>query len=621
MTPEMIITLIVMVAATVLFVTEWIRIDLVALLVLIALVVTGVLTIEEAVAGFSSTAVLSIGFLFVVGGAIFQTGLAAMASDRILRIAGTSETRLIIVLMIFVGTIGAFISSTGVVALMMPAVLNLASRSKIPVSRLLMPLAFAALLSGTMSLIATPPNIIASEALENAGYAPFDFFSFTPLGILLLVSGTAVMVLLGRRLLPERRSTQVIQRMETPAELFALYRLPENLLRLRVRKTSPLVGKTVADSRLRSDFNVNIVHIKRNNARSELFPGPWGNGRTTTLEPTPDTRLEQNDVLLVEGDLTDVTQAAAHWNLGVMSNLPPIKEGDVITHELGIAEVLLRPRSSLIGKTLTELRFGSRYNLTVLSIRRPGVEEALDLKTTPLKLGDILLVQGKWKDIFALKQLRHDFVVMGEPEALEMGAFTKPTHAPIALLIMVGMVVAIAFNIMSLTLASIVAAVAVVLTGCIDIEDAYESVNWSSLILIAGMMPLGTALVKVGLVETMANGIGQLLGAYGPMAVIAGLFLLTTVMTQIASNTAAALLIAPIALATAENLGISPHAVLMAVAVAASMAFLTPVASPVNALVMSAGNYRFLDFARAGAPMLLVAFIITMILLPILWPL
>lgn len=621
MTPEMWITFIILAAAIVLFITEWLRLDVVALLVLIALVVTGVLTVEEATAGFSSSAVLSIGFLFVVGGAVFQTGLAGMASDYILRVAGTSETRLLVVLTLFVSVMGAFISSTGIVALMLPAVVSVARRAKVPASRLLMPLAFAALLSGAMTLIATPPNIIVSETLESAGYAPFNFFSFTPLGLLLMVTCMGVMLTIGRRLLPDRKSEQVIQRMETPAELFALYRLPENLFRLRVRRASPLAGATIGDSHLRSQHNVNIVSISRRAARSEAFTPPWANGRTVTIaHPAPETVLEADDVLVVEGGLTDVTQAAAKWNLGVMTN-QPVEEEDIITHELGIAEVLLRPRSALLGKTLPEIRFGSLYNLTVLNIRRPGLDRTLDLKKSPLKFGDVLLVQGKWKDIFALKQLRHDFVVMGEPEALEVGAFTRPSRAPVALLIMAGMVIAIALNLMSLTLASIVAGVAMVVAGCVTMDEAYESVNWTSLILIAGMLPLGTALVKVGLVDQLAVGIADVLGAYGPTAVIAGLFLLTGILTQVMSNTAASLLIAPVALATAERLQMDPHAALMAVAVAASMAFLTPIASPVNTLVMSAGNYRFTDYTKAGILLFVTAFIVTMIALPIIWPL
>lgn len=621
MTTEMIVTLVILLAAIVLFITEWLRIDIVALLVLLALVLTGVLTTEEAVAGFSSTAVLSIGFLFVVGGAVFQTGLAAAIGDRILKVAGTSERRLLIVLMVSVAILSGLISSTGVVALMLPAVVSLAARARIPVSRLLMPLSFSALLGGATTLIGTPPNIIASDTLKSAGYAPFDFFSFTPFGLALIITGVTVMLLVGHRLLPQRKVEQVIHHMETPAELFSLYELPRNLFRLRVRKSSPLAGNELGTI-LREETRMNIISVSRpSRARPvEALARRNGDRYETLTHPTLETPMQHNDILLAKGDLTEITQAAARWNLAVMSNRP-VSENDVITNELGIAEVLIRPRSTLIGKTLPEIRFGSVYNLTVLNIRRPGSEAMHELKTTALKFGDMLLVQGKWKDIFALKQQRHDFIVMGEPEAAQMGAFSRPERAPFALIILLGMVLALILNLMSLTVAAIVAAVAVVLTGCLTMDEAYDSVDWKSLILIAGMLPMSTALVKVGLVDQLAAVFSTTLGGFGPLAVIAGLFWLTAVLTQVLSNTATALLVAPLALATAQQSGMDPHAVLMVVAIAASLAFVTPIASPVNTLVMTAGNYRFSDYVRLGVLMLVVGFIVTMVLLPILWPL
>jgi di/tricarboxylate transporter len=622
MTPEMIITLVILLAAIVLFITEWLRVDMVALLVLLSLVLTGILTAEEAVAGFSSTAVLSIGFLFVVGGAVFQTGLAASIADRILRVAGTSERRLLIVLMASVALLSGVISSTGVVALMLPAVISLAARAKIPASRLLMPLSFSALLGGATTLIATPPNIIASETLEAAGYAPFEFFSFTPFGLALVVTGIAVILLIGPRLLPQRKVEKVVQRMETPAELFSLYELPRNLFRLRVRAESPLAGNELG-AILREETRMNVVSVNRPHKAGpvEALAGLRNGARYETLpRPSLDTVLQAEDVLVARGELTEITQAAARWNLAVMSN-QPVCENDVITNELGIAEVLLRPRSSLIGQTLRDIRFGSVYNLTVLNIRRPGHDAPLDLKTTPLRFGDMLLVQGTWKDIFALKKLRHDFVVMGEPEAAQMGAFSRPQKAPFALIILLGMVLALVLNLMALTTAAIVAAVAVVLTGCLTMDEAYESVDWKSLILIAGMLPMSTALVKVGLVDELATVMSTTLGSFGPLAVIAGLFWLTALLTQVLSNTATALLIAPVALAAAQQAGVDPHASLMVVAIAASMAFVTPIASPVNTLVMTAGNYRFFDYVRLGLVMLIIGFVVTMLLLPLLWPL
>lgn len=605
MTLEMGIVLTILLVATFLFVTEWLRVDVVALCVVIVLMATGLLTTEEALAGFSSTSVISIAALFIVGGAVFQTGLAAIIGDWILTLAGTNETRLLLVLMLAVAIMSAFISSTGVVALMLPAVMSISHRSNIPPSKLLMPLAFSSLIGGALTLIGTPPNIIVSDALRNAGYEPFQFFSFTAVGGMLLAVGMGFVYLVGRHLLPDRRPKQIPQQMETPAQLFELYRLPDDLFRLRVHSESNLIGNTIAGLNAREAFNINIMSINRA-------------GRSIH-RPTSDTTLHADDIIMIQGKGNDVGKAAAFWNLGIMAN-QPVREGDIITNEVGIAEVLLRPRSNLIDKTIAECRFGSTYNLTVLNLYRPTVTEPLDIKTTPLKFGDVLLVQGGWKNIFALKRLRHDFIVMGEPEAVQMGAFSRRSHAPLTLAILALMVLAIMFNLASLTLASMTAAVALVLTGCLKMTEAYESIDWKSLVLIAGLLPVSTVLVKVGLVEVIADGLTQTLGQLGIPVVLGGLFLLTGLFTQLLSNTVTALLMAPIALSTAQSLNVDPHAFLMAIAIAASMAFMTPVATPVNTLVMTAGNYRFSDYARLGVLLFIIASIVTLPLLLLLFP-
>jgi di/tricarboxylate transporter len=611
---EVWLTLLILGAAMFLFFTERLRVDVVALGVVVALAASGILTIEQAIAGFSSTTVISIAALFVVGGAVFQTGLAAMIGDRILRIAGQKEGRLLAVLMIAVALMSSFISSTGVVALMLPAVVSLAARAKMPVSRLLMPLAFSALVGGATTLIGTPPNIIASDTLRAAGYAPFDFFSFTPVGLLLILIGVGYMLTIGRRLQVDRQPVTHGQKMETPSELFALYRLPDNLHRVRVRELSPLVGQRLGDLHLNHDFGVTILSVTRADAN--------GNGRAGRIErPDADYRIAVDDVLLVQGESSAVGRAGAAHNLAIIAN-DPVREGDIITNEVGIAEVLLRPRSSLLGKSLTDLRFGSVYKVTVINLHRPGTDDAaIDLRTVPLKFGDVLLVQGRWRDIFALKRLRHDFIVMGEPEAVEMGAFARTSRAGLTLLIMALMVLAIVLNIVSLTLGAMIAAGALVLTGCVTPDEAYESIDWKSLILIAGMLPMSTALVKVGVVESVATWFISALGGFGPLAVMAGVFLLTVAFTQVLSNTVTMVLVAPVALATAQSLGVQPGAFLMGAAVAASLAFASPVASPVNTLVMSAGNYRFSDYFRVGAPLIVLSLLLVLLVLPVLLPL
>lgn len=625
MTPEMWITLAILATAIFLFVSELLRVDVVALGVVIALMLTGILTTGEAIAGFSSTAVITIGALFVVGGAVMQTGLAAMIANRILNVAGGDETRLIILVMCAAAAMSGVLSDTGVVAVMLPAIVSLAAGAKISPSKLLIPLAYGSLLGGAATLIGTPPNIIVSDLLRQQGQEPFQFFSYTPLGIILVIAGVIFMLTIGKRLLPDHKPRQQMQQMETPKELFTLYKLPDNLFRLRVRSVSPLIGQPISASELRSKFDVNIIEVIRQpQARSLAALGSQRllieTGRGETFHhPNPDFTLMQDDILIVKGEGNDVGRAAGYWNLAIQ----PVDSQDqekLVSREVGIAEVLLRPRSPLIGQTLTELRFGTTYRLTVLDIKRPDTDEKLNLKSTPLKFGDILIVQGEWKDIFALKRRRHDFIVMGEPEAAEMGAFLRTHKAPLALLILLGMVGGMVIGEALLTMVALIAALAMVLTGCITMDEAYDAIDWKSLILIAGMLPMSTALQKVGLVSLISTTFTDVMGGLGPVFVLAGIFLLTSLFTQVLSNTATAVLVAPIAYAISIELNISPMPLLMAVAVAASMAFASPVASPVNTLVMGAGRYRFFDYIKIGVPMLIIALIVSTIFLPIIFP-
>ncbi len=613
---QSLITIAVLVIAIGLFIWDRLSVDIVALLVLIALLATGIITESEALAGFANRTVISIGALFIVGGAVFQTGLADAIANRILKIAGTSYTRLLFVLMMAVATMSAFISSTGVVALLLPSIMSLAAKTRLAPSRLLLPLSISALIGGSSTLIGTPPNLLAAERLSLAGYPTFNFFSFTPISLAILAASLLFMLTLGKRLLPQRQAVQKVQPVTTPAELFKLYHLPESLYRLRVDAQSPLVGKTLAESNLREQFDLSVLsaihaHGKRAGALA-------ANHRAEYLRP--DVPIHAEDVLIVQGKAESVSQAAAYWRLAIMAN-EPVVEQDVITNEVGIAEVMLRPRSAALDKTLTELNFGRTHRLTVLDIRRPGYDGTLDLKQTPLRFGDMLLVQGQWKDIFALKkQHRRDYIVMGEPEAAEFGAFLRAERAPLVLIVLVVMVLAIMLNPDLLTLASLMAAIAVVLTGCLTMDEAYQSIDWKTLFLIAGMLPLSTALVKVGLVDSIATSLRTALSGLGIYAVIGGLFVITAIFTQVLSNTVTTVLIAPIAIAAARDLGVAPQAFVMAVAIAASMAFATPIASPVNTLVMSPGNYKFSDYARVGVPLVLISMVITLILLPLLFP-
>lgn len=623
MDSDVLITLAILVVAIVLFVTEKLRVDVVALGVVVALMVSGILTTSEALAGFSNPVVLTVTALFIVGGAVLQTGLAGLIGEQILRVAGSDETRLIAVIMLAVAVLSGFMSDTGTVAVLLPAIISLARSARITPSKLLIPLSYGALLGGAMTLIGTPPNIIVSDLLREEGETSFQFFSYTPVGLLMLAAGTTFMVVLGRRILPDRRSDQALQpQVQSPAELINAYRLPDNLFRLRVPPSSNLCGLPLADANLRSRFGVNVLEILRAPQPQPLVKlGEQSlviqSNALETVHPTPETVLRENDVLVVQAEEARMQSAVAYWQLIIQ----PVTDADseiLFNEEAGVAEVLLPPRSRLLGKTLVEQRFGSAYKLTVLDILRPGTDDKLDLKETRLQFGDILLVQGFWRDVLALRQHSRDFVVMGQPESM-LGAPYR-SKAPLAALILLGMLLALIAGLGDVAMVSMTAGLAMVLSGCLTMDEAYAAIDWKSIVLIAGMLPMSTALERVGLVDDVAQALTTSLGDLGPLVVMAGLFLLTSLFTQVISNTATAVLIAPIALATAHELDVAPQAFLMAIAIAASMAFASPVASPVNTLVMGAGNYRFSDYIKIGVPMVLIMLAVTLIGVPLLYP-
>ncbi len=622
MTFEMYLALGILFFAILFFVTEWLRVDVVALIVVISLMLTGMLKPAEAIAGFSNPVVLTIAALFVIGGGVLQTGLAASIGNQVLKIAGTNPTRLIVTVMLAVALLSAFMSDTGTVAVLLPAVISLAASAHISPSKLLIPLSYGALLGGAATLIGTPPNLIVSDVLRESGARPFQFFDYTPIGILLIMAGVVFMLTIGKRLLPDHVPAQDLQRVPTPEEIVQRYRLPDNLFRLRVRQTSPLVGKTITEGEFGAQFNVNIIELRRKpEARTMVKFGEtrlvWQAEKLKGIKPSVETKFQADDLILVQGSSADVAHLAASWKLGVQ---PAEADDDksLINQEVGLAEVILTPESHLIDKNLTDLRFGGQYHLTVLGIQRPGANELLNLKTTTLRFGDILLVQGAWENILALRKRRRDFVVMGQPEQLSGPA--SRSKAPIAALIMFIMLLTMIGEALPLVTTSMLAALLMIITKCLTIDEAYGYIDWKSIVLVAGMLPMSTALERVGLVSLGAQSLTNTLGSLGPVWVLGGLFLATSIFTQVLSNTATAVLVAPLALAAANNLGVQPHAFLMGVGVAASMAFASPVASPVNTLVMGAGNYRFSDYIKIGMPMLIISLVIAMLVLPLIFP-
>ncbi len=602
------------------FVTERLRMELVALMVLLALMLSGVLTPPEALAGFSDPVVLMIAGLFVVGGGLFQTGVAHALGQGLTRITGSGEVSLITVIMIAVALLSAFLSSAGATAVLIPVVVSIAWRAKISPSRVLLPLAVGSLFGGLLTLIGTPPNLVVSNELAARGLPPFRFLSFTPIGALVLLVGVGFMVGLGRRFLPTEvqrtaansagyANTEVDEELSI-SELAESYALRGHLYRLRVRSTSPLVNMTLREAHLRERYGVNVL---------ERQTWPSRKSPPEAAHPVgPETRLHYNDILHVQGKPEAVTRMAEALRLGILTLVET--EEPLRSSELGMVELLLPPRSQLIGRTLQEIRFRDKYQVTVLSVRRMGdplpAEESAE---TPLRFGDTLLVLGTWERISLLQEEQRNFIVVGLPrEMVEQRRTTK--RALTAGLIMLGMLVLMTFEIVPAVTAVLLAAALMLLTDSLTMEQAYGAMNWQSIFLLAGMLPLATALQKTGGVEVIARALTSNLGPFGPVAVMGGLFLLTAVFSQFISNTATTVIVAPIAYQAAVTLGVAPQPFLMAVAVAASTAFATPVATMSTTMVMAPGGYRFGDYLRLGIALQLLILLLSLSVLPLLFP-
>ncbi|TVQ36239.1 MAG: SLC13 family permease [Wenzhouxiangella sp.] len=595
------IALAVLAVMLALFVTNRLRLDLVALLGLLALVLSGVLSTEEALAGFSDPVVLMIAGLFVVGAGLFRTGVADAMGRQVERLAGQGVHRLTLVIMLVTAFLSAFLSSTGTVAVMLPVVLAIARRRRISPSRLLMPLAFAALLGGMLTLIGTPPNLIVSTQLAQAGLEPFGFFSFTLPGLVMLALGTASMMLLAPVLVPERRGHDEDDNEPSWSELFGEYGLSDRIACLDVPAGSPLVAANVTSSELRSAHGVTVMVIVSQTERGRFVH-----------RAAPDTVIHAGDSLYVIGKEDDVAAVAAKFGLKRVAGRVELPR------PVSVVDALVPPRSEFIGQSLRQLRLRSGLGATVLAQRvagQPG--EPVDLDR-PLGPGDALLLTGGSRSLQRLSRGRSRLVLLADTEREQDLDWRK---APLAIAILLAMMLTMTFGWVANVTAVMIAAVALVLFRCVSMDQAYRSINFESVILIAAILPMATALDKTGGLGMAADALMDLTGAAGPLLLMAALFIFTAGLSQIVSNTATTVLVAPIAIHAAMGLGVNPHAVLMTVAIAASSAFATPVASPVNTLVLSAGGYRFTDFARVGIPLQLVLLLATLLVVPVLFPL
>jgi len=612
MTSEIVFVLCVLLSLIVLFVIDRIRIDLVAILGLLALMFGGILTPSEAVAGFGDTTVVLIASLMIVGDGLFQTGVAAWIGNKLGQIAGQSEPRIIVILMTTVAVLSAFISSTGTVAIMLPVAVSLAQRAGISPSRLLLPLAYAALIGGMLTLIGTPPNLIAAEALTAAGRPPLGFFSFTPVGLTVLLTVTLTLVVLRHWLLPVRAITVTDEKKApTLAELAAEYRLTKGLAQVRVLADSPLAGRTLAETRLRSRYGITVVGIRR-----------WPESRSEPGLPravTAATRILAGDLLDVIGEREALELFCRQERAVIQSLSSQLPFGP----DLHVIEVALTPRSRFEGQTIATAELRQLFGVTVLGVRRLGQPFSGNPVHEPLRFGDTLLVAGAPAQLEAIvrsQQTFGDLAIVAFPR--DMVASDQPfsQRAWVAIAIMGVMLITMATGWFPIVTIALTAAVAMVLGGCVSLKDVYQRLNWESLVLIAAMLPMATALTKTGGATLIAEQLVAALGNFSPLAILAGIFIVTSLLSQFISNTATAVLIMPIALGVSEQLGLAPEPLLITAAIAASTAFATPVASPVNTLVLAPGGYRFIDYMRAGILLQVLVLVICLVVVPILFP-
>lgn len=782
MTFEIALVLGILAVSLVLFVTEWLRMDVVALLVLSTLALTGLVEYEQAISGFSNPAVITVWAMFILSDGLTRAGVSDVIGRNVLRLAGHGEARLIAAVMLTAGLLSGVVNNIGVAALMLPVTIDIARRTGVSPSRLLMPLAYGSLLGGLTTLVGTPPNLLISGALEDAGLEPFSLFDFTPLGLIILVTGTAFVALIGRHLLPKNNP---LKEPGAQRDLKAEYGLQARIFALRVPPDSILVGKTLAESGLSSVAGLLIIALTRS-GHNETLPNPntrlrandmlYAQGRLDRFDalrvwselklareapvlqkliseqmelrelqiapgsklvgeplhrkdfydryqanvlavrradqirrtrlaqhllaegdhllvqcqsaaldrlqksddfaaavsvteaelsrvyhleerlfvmqvpqdsgligitmhqsrlgeafdfrllgifregevitmPAPDAEVMGGDLLLIEGREEDLDVLRGLQELKIITDASPdtsIFESD----RLQMVEATLDPHSNLAGKTAADLNFRKRFDIELMAIWRGGKPQRSDLGRTELKLGDALLLVGPREKLVALSN-DPDFIVLTPLKAKIVDA----SKAPLASALLLGMVAAVIAGWIPIYIAAIVTSTLMLLTRCLTMEQAYRAIDWRAIFLIAGMLPLGIAMQDTGAAEWIASEIMLFLGDYGPWPVIAGLYGITALATMIVPTAALVLLMAPIVLSASAELGISPQAAMMAVAIASSASFTSPISHPANILVMGPGGYRFVDYLKVGVPLTLVVFLVVAIFLPIFWPL
>jgi di/tricarboxylate transporter len=589
--------------------------DIIALISMLSLFLFGILDLPETLSGFSNPTVIMIAALFIIGEGLSQTGWTALAGQKFIKMAGKSTTKLLLITTLGSGLLSGVVSNTGTVATLMPVTISSAwSIGTLP-SKLLMPVAFGSNTGGLLTLTGTPPNIIVNNTMLESGLEGFSFFEFALIGLPLLLIALFYFRFIGYRLLPNNKTNnKPVDISTTLHKWIEAYKVDNDYYRLRVRSVSPLLNTKLGDWNFEKEHQISILRIKRRHPsvikRNEQF-----------IEiPTDNTEFLYHDIITVKGDTEAINALMIKFRLGLLP-LEPIKDelkNNLINREVGMAEVLVTPKSVLVGRHIKSSHFFERYGVQLMAASR-NAKPLMEREIT-VKAGDAFLIRGEWNAIEELKNHHENLVICGSPEGMAKTVTNLTYKSYIALFALVLMIILLVFKIVPGAVAALISAGIVLISGCVPIAKAYKGISWISVVMIAAMIPMGIALQKTGTAELIANGLVNTLGSLHPVVLLGGVFLLTTSFSQVINNSATAVLMAPIVIIAANTLNISAAPFMIVVAISASTAFLTPVGTTTNAMVMTAGGYKFMDYLKVGAPLLLLFLITTLILVPLIWP-
>jgi di/tricarboxylate transporter len=592
MTFEIALTLFILAGAVFLFATEKLAIDLIALSVMATLLASGIISPEQGIAGFSNTATITVAAMFVLSSGLFKSGAVNAVGVRLARTGRRFTWIAMLLLLITIGIMSAFINNTAAVAIFMPVALALSRDTKTSPSLWLLPAAFASMFGGVCTLIGSSTNILVNTMAEQHGQPAFSMFEFAPLGLVLFACGILYMMLIGKRLIPPRRNV---------GDLMATFGMGDYLTEIVLLPDAKSVGKALRDSMLGKDFDIAILQIRRT-------------GQPVSL-PSPDTILQAGDQLLVRCSVEKIKLLQNSVGISLKPS-SQWKDSDLESSEMVLVETVIAPNSMLKGRTLKQTRFRNRFGAVVLAIRHHGQLLYENLANTTLQAGDALLVEIRRTALERLRETQ-EFVLVSE---VGLPDFRKHKMLP-ALLVMAGVVLAASLNIFPIVVAAVIGCILMILLDCITLQEAYKAIEWQVIFMLAGILSLGVAMESTGAAVLLSEWTLRIMGSWGPVAVLSALYLLTTLLTQAMSNNATAILLAPIALAAADSMGVNARPFLIAVTFAASMSFMTPVAHQVNTLVYGPGQYRFRDFLRVGTPLTVLFWILATWLIPHFWPL